>query len=577
MKQILKDMFDNIPLLFLTLVCIFLFPVITSSTNLGIQDWDHHIAYLESARNSVLTYKQIPLWNPYHCGGLPALGDPQSGIISITFLLVLIFGTVVGVKLSLITHFFIALFSCFKLLEYIKFSKRASIFGSIVFAFSGVASSALSVGMLPFLYFSYLPLAALFIYKGLKEKEILKNSLISGLALALIFYGGYQVTMFTLPVIAIYFIIESLFTKSIKPLKVGLLVFTFFVLFSLPKLILSIQFINQFPRVIDDKSGYSLASFFYFLVSPTQNIHNSLKIPWEYVYFGTDENSMYVGLSAFFFITVGFLKAKIKTKILILLIAILMFGYNLPYSLFGLLRDLPFYDQVRIAQRFRFPFILILSVLASKGIEFIEKRRWGNYISLLLIALVFIDLTIFSNLNFWRHSFILENRWEYIIKPIGVAPEKFRFSEEMTNRVIHSPIYESSEHAYVAWSGEYGSVKENASTIFCHEDLDIPSNILRPARDVIAEYSGRVNIEKWTPNKITFLLDNEEDGILLNQIYTPGWYAKNENGEKRPAVNKGGFTFIDTQASDKKIVVKYKPYRSFLESLIKSILLFYNS
>src|SRR4051812_11267839 len=61
----------------------------------GTNDFrDSHLLepYESVARDAVLHHAQLPLWDPYHCGGLYALGNPQTRFASPTFLASLIFG-----------------------------------------------------------------------------------------------------------------------------------------------------------------------------------------------------------------------------------------------------------------------------------------------------------------------------------------------------------------------------------------------------------------------------------------------------------------------------------------------------
>lgn len=49
-------------------------------------------SYESAAAASVKDYGQIPLWDPYYCGGVSALGAPQSRFASPTFLFSLLLG-----------------------------------------------------------------------------------------------------------------------------------------------------------------------------------------------------------------------------------------------------------------------------------------------------------------------------------------------------------------------------------------------------------------------------------------------------------------------------------------------------
>ena len=70
----------------------------------GSRDWDQHLFFHEAPRKTIVEYGQIPLWNPYYCGGTILLGNPQSRCLAPTFPLVLAAGTVAGIKLDLLLH-----------------------------------------------------------------------------------------------------------------------------------------------------------------------------------------------------------------------------------------------------------------------------------------------------------------------------------------------------------------------------------------------------------------------------------------------------------------------------------------
>jgi hypothetical protein len=74
----------------------------------GREDWDYFAHHYEAMRRTVLEYHQIPWWNPWSCGGMPLATNPQLGLVSINFLLVLVFGSYPGLKLATVVHLLIA-------------------------------------------------------------------------------------------------------------------------------------------------------------------------------------------------------------------------------------------------------------------------------------------------------------------------------------------------------------------------------------------------------------------------------------------------------------------------------------
>src|SRR6478609_2974304 len=89
-----------LPLLFLVLAfaavaSIFRYPEFFSVN----YDWRYFSSWIEVGRRSYLWFHQMPLWNPYGCGGEVLLANPQSMVASPLIFLSLIFGTALGLKL----------------------------------------------------------------------------------------------------------------------------------------------------------------------------------------------------------------------------------------------------------------------------------------------------------------------------------------------------------------------------------------------------------------------------------------------------------------------------------------------
>src|SRR5579862_4150387 len=66
------------------------------------QDWDFLLQLRWAASNSLLQFHQFPFWNPYKCGGMPLLANPQADFLTPLFFLDLVFGPVVGVHLQIV-------------------------------------------------------------------------------------------------------------------------------------------------------------------------------------------------------------------------------------------------------------------------------------------------------------------------------------------------------------------------------------------------------------------------------------------------------------------------------------------
>lgn len=91
------------------------YPILNHLELWGKGDWDQHMFYLEVPRVTLLDYGQLPLWNPYYCGGSVMLANPQSRMCSPSYVLVLLLGTEAGIKLTIILNLALGLWGAWRL------------------------------------------------------------------------------------------------------------------------------------------------------------------------------------------------------------------------------------------------------------------------------------------------------------------------------------------------------------------------------------------------------------------------------------------------------------------------------
>src|SRR5712692_9542796 len=91
---------------FALLFCYPLLPHLNAPT--AFADWDIWLGTEVAAVRSLVQFHQLPMWNPYECGGNPLLGNPQSSFLTPWFLLILFFGPAAGLYLSIIIHSVVA-------------------------------------------------------------------------------------------------------------------------------------------------------------------------------------------------------------------------------------------------------------------------------------------------------------------------------------------------------------------------------------------------------------------------------------------------------------------------------------
>ncbi len=99
--------------------------------------WHHDEHYFvmheEVARQSMAVHGQLPAWNPYYCGGIPELANPQSEALSPDFLLRLVFGTEVGRRLTLFLFLFLLLEGTYRYARTLRMNPIGAVVGALAF------------------------------------------------------------------------------------------------------------------------------------------------------------------------------------------------------------------------------------------------------------------------------------------------------------------------------------------------------------------------------------------------------------------------------------------------------------
>lgn len=159
--------------LFVILVAFALWPALTAGPLLSSRyDWRYFESMAEVARRTVAWYRQVPLWNPYSCGGEVDLANPQSLDGAPTFLLTLLFGTAWGFKLALAGYYGLALLGMHKLAQRLGLSTIPSLMSAIAFGLSGYLAVHLSAGHINFAGVALFPFLIYFFDRALVDKEL---------------------------------------------------------------------------------------------------------------------------------------------------------------------------------------------------------------------------------------------------------------------------------------------------------------------------------------------------------------------------------------------------------------------
>jgi hypothetical protein len=562
-------------LFFAVIAFIFTLPIFFQLSNWGILDWDQHLFYHAVPRVSLLEYGQFPLWNPYYCGGTVLLANPQSRLLSPSFLLILLFGEVVGIKIDIWLHLVIGLLGTYALARHYQLASSFAMMASFVFMLSSMYALNLTVGMTWFLSVAYLPWVFLFCLKAFQNW---RYALASGLGLALMFFGGgaYPLSI-TILFLAVYSLILASFKEytlvRVATLLAATLVFA--VCIGAIKFFPAIEFLQAQPRRIYDYSGFSLNSLQFSLLSRDQTLGAIANLPLEKPGFidgvtgGMDENGMYIGIIPLGLSLIGIgLHDKRRMFLALCLVVFLWLSFgnrSRPVELWTPLHLLPVYDSMRIAQRFRIVFMLCLSILAGFGLSTVDhcvtrivpRPALTRFFTPAVLLIVLADLWMVNS---------------------PVLKEAFPISPLQTTRndafqqVWNISAYEKTGvQDWLPYSALYPALLSNVGVIDCYETANVPRNAI-PASS--ANYKGEAyllgtegtaRISDWSPNRFTVDVEASGEGFLvLNQNYYPGWRLEGDRGGQ--VEEKDGLLAVKVAPPDRRLVLYYLP-SSFIAGL----------
>lgn len=362
-------------------VILFLLPFVAHRSGILGGDWDYFAQAYEAIRRSVLEYHQFPWWNPWIGGGVPLYANPQIGLISLQTPLILIFGTLVGFRISILLYFLLGFWGMRKLLLRIGADKRIGTLLSYIWVFSSFPVWHITGGHFTFTtyflapWFFYLLLNIRkphgWLWFGLFSAFLVNQSLhymtvhimVVGLAVVL-----YQVTslrkkhkLSTWPLVKPYVLSLAL----ALPLIAHKLYFTF-------------QYLHDFPRTPPFEAAVPINIITAALTWRSNLVFNPSEIyrggfGWgEYTaYFGI----LTLGLLAYFIIKKlerpGSFNLQSKLLLAGLLFVLVLsagdFGVMSPY---GLMKKLPVFSQMQVSPRwlgwFVFGALLLLAKLPRK-------------------------------------------------------------------------------------------------------------------------------------------------------------------------------------------------------------------
>lgn len=561
----------------LLLVAAWCAPYFTSGSRIEWGDFSFFAQAYEAIRQSILEYHQFPWWNPWISGGIPLYANPQMGVFSIQTIFVLFFGASIGLKLA-IAFYTVAGYASMQLLlrKYFKVEYRMAILLSLAWIFCSFFVAHLP----PHFTFVWYMLTPLYVYLALTVKDW-KSGLVLGGALAVMALSAvhnpfFHITLIISVIIGIRFIL--LFVRK-RPLKAFLLAMAaaagLFILIAGHRVIMVVQNVKQFPRVVPDPAADPLVSVMG-LVWPFSLAHNQ-SIPFQAfpAPYGFGEVSATIGMGALAaaLLSVLFLAYKrtalkafvqqFRIPLIVLAAALvcLSLGFGALHSLtpYNVLKHVPVFGEMRVSSRwfvfFNMALLIFIGIVASRA----PRKSFFKLTAYCLVTLSVIQLFV---LNVGYQNYILGRD---IVQPIKDS-KSYTFTQTSMFGTLPKlpdgtklPNDGSMPHFY----REYEATLFNTGTLQANDAL-VDLNTKATPRCAYEKGCGLVlsnnaKVKSWTPNKI--VLERTGKGRIKMNINNSSYYLVNgkRNSDVRVAEPYIDF-YISQPDSVKTITIEVKPY-----------------
>jgi hypothetical protein len=503
-------------------------------------DWDAFTDQWWVASQTVTHFHQLPLWNPFKCGGLPMLGNPEAVVATPFLLLHLAFGLAAGLYLQLILHLALGFAGGYVLARVMGLGAIAGLVLGSVFLSTSWLYLQLAMGDLPLaLPTAYWPWMLALFFVGINRRRIAPLA-VGGIMLALAATEGNYTFIYAVILIGVLSLMLALTQRSIWPaIAAGVLV-AFGAAIAAIRLVPSAEFLALYPR-----GGWAgpqddtLLHIPTFLFSRNQDLYREIPGLVVYACYGAYISPVFALLAV-----VGLLTGRLKT--LPWLVAATVFlllarGDTGPYCALALLRRLPLFGNIAFPTRFIGPFVFTVGAIAAYGADFVCRNagRWGTRAAgaLLIVGLADAWLVSPPNLRYMYRD------------PIPTMPYSAQFRQFWSDNTQVQTEYNQANLGVVHCYG-HGEGADSPTTVVGYNQANYSGEyyLVGP---------GQISQIEWTPNQLRYHVSvTAPTELVVNQNYFPGWRVESGVGD---VTSRNGLLAVHVPAGSHDITLRYWP------------------
>jgi len=539
-------------------------PMLADFSTYGFHDWDVETAYRYITVASLRDHGELPWWQPYMCGGVPAWGyvEGASNLVSPYLPLYLLADVRAAIRLEVLGQGLVGLVGTYLFAGCFTRSAALRALLAALFVLNGRWALQAAVGHTWHLQYGLMPWV-FWCFERSQAPGKLRFAAGAGAVMAVqCFWGGIYPLPHTALLLSGYALLTAFFGATLRPILALAVAGPVALGLAAPKLFAVVDHMRDVPRLIESNEVIGLGELAVMLTAPDQRygVH-SVRVPA----YNWHEWGIYIGGGGLFVLVLGVLFARgpreHSLKILGLLCLLLGLGKFHPNAPWALLHELPFFASQHVPSRFHFPMLLLLGAAfvafaASHVDELLKRRPWLDLLLLAPVAVLVWDMARFSRTPF-EQAFWME------------APEDLRRAETFEHRLNPPVQYVKRDWAAPILLAMFA----NQGVIRCYGfDPDYrPGAIAKESPNYrglawVAEGSGEARVIEWTTNRALVEVTGASAGAVVayDMNYDSSWRAGGE-----PALDYAGVVAGRLAPGSSRIEFRYRP-----RTLPGSLLLF---
>lgn len=538
----------------LAAVGVVMWPWLANLSTLGFHDWDVQTSHRELVRRSLLHHGELPLWNPYACGGFPAWGYVEGAtlVVSPWLPFYLALPMPIALRIEVAGMALIGAAGAYVAAGRFTSSRAAAALVVALWAVNGRWALQAAAGHTWHLAYALTPWC-LALYERARARSARPADLAAaGFAIAMLVYsGGIYPLPHTVLLLGLYAAGLAIAERSLRPLLVLAGVGAIGVGLSAPKLLPLLDGFKKAPRLIASTESMDLGAFFTMLTSPNQGFSSR---PARVSPYGWHEWGIYIGAAGVLALGLGLLLVEGRRervlKVAGAAFVLLGFGAFHPEAPWTWLHEhLPVFRSQHVPSRFLYPAVLILALIAASGLgRFIERRRltrpWLDLAAAVLVSGLALDVALIARKP------MAAAMW--MVRPKIPRGGAFHFTQEPP---FHYRKPDWAPPMYLAMLG-------NTGVLNCYGTPPFERRGARAVTDpayrgeVFLEGAGQARLAAWSPNRATVDVTGAEPGALLvyNMNFDEGWRS-----DAGPVIDHDSTVAVRLPAGASRVTFRYWP------------------